>query len=359
MLQYKQALIPLKRQITELEYIVARSDIKSWAAVQEIVRAGLASKAFNIGDQLLANYNGSPVAWDVIGIDHDVPTDSQYTHSLTIQAHNCLSNVQFDAPEALYYAEAELAPGEYTFNDGTTDYTFTLGSAIPAGGQAVLTWAGTPTAIPTEIKTYPTKLSTTAIETIAVTAGATGTALTPINDLGRARYGSNNYKDSAIRQWLNSSEASFTFAAQTNYDRPPTDAPFTGAGFLNLLDADLVAVLGNVNKVTAKNTITDGGGSEASSEKIFLLSRSEVYTGLENSINEGLPYAYYSALNSVPVATALAGRIKYLSGSPRGWWLRSPASVLSYNPRVIYTAGELISYYAYYGEGCAPACCII
>ena len=109
MLQFRQSLIPLKRQITELEYIVARSDIKSWAAVQEIVRAGLASKAFNIGDQLLANYNGSPVAWDVIGIDHDVPTDSQYTHSLTIQAHNCLSNVQFDKPEALYYAEAELA----------------------------------------------------------------------------------------------------------------------------------------------------------------------------------------------------------------------------------------------------------
>lgn len=351
--------VTLKLAKNYTDMIFGFSSTGSWADVQRLVRTGQHNKFFVVGDQLLANYNGAPVVWDVIGIDHDTPTDPKFTHSLTIQPHDCLSNVQFDKPEALYYAATELAAGAYTFKEGIVDYTFTLTQAIPAGGQAVLTWAGTPTAIPTEIKTYPTKVSTTAIETVAVTAGATGTALTPINDLGRARYGSNNYKDSAIRQWLNSSEASFTFAAQTNYDRPPTDAPFTGAGFLNLLDADLVAVLGNVNKVTAKNTITDGGGSEASSEKIFLLSRPEVYTGLENSINEGLPYAYYSALNSVPVTTALAGRIKYLSGTARYWWLRSPCSGYSYFTRTIHPTGELNNNYAHNAVGCAPACCII
>jgi len=351
------ATLKLAKNYTDM--IFGFSSTGSWADVQRLVRMGQHSKFFVVGDQLLANYKGAPVVWDVIGIDHDTPTDPRFTHSLTIQAHNCLLNVQFDKPEALYYATAELAAGAYTFKEGAVDYTFTLTQPIPAGGQAVLTWAGTPTAIPTEIKTYPTKLSTTAIETIAVTAGATGTALTPLNDLNRARYGSNNYKESAIKQWLNSSEASFTFAAQTNYDRPPTDAPFTGAGFLNLLDADLVAVLGNVNKVTAKNTITDGGGSEASSEKVFLLSVTEAYAGKENNISEGSPYAYYSALNSVATAAALTGRIKYLSGSSRYWWLRSPYSGNAYHARSILTTGELYGNGASSAYGCAPACCII
>ncbi len=358
MSQFRQSLVPIKRQIQELEFIVARSDVKTWKAVQEIVRAGLASKAFQIGDQFVADYNGTDTIFDVIGIDHDVPTDTQYTHSLTIQAHDCIGNVQFDAPEALYYSEAELAAGAYTFNDGTTDYNFTLGSAIPAGGQAVLTWAGDP-AVPAEIKTYPTKVSVTAIETIAVTAGNTGTALTPINDLNRARYGSSNYKESAIKQWLNSSESTFAWAAKTNYDRPPTGAPYTGAGFLNLLDADLVAVLGSVDKVTAKNTVTDSGGSESSSEKIFLLSRSEAYAALENNINEGSPYAYYSALAGSATTGALAGRIKYLSASACNWWLRSLYSGDSFHVWRINTTGRLYDGYASPPHGCAPACCIV
>lgn len=335
--------------------------VNSFADVQKLVRTGMASKFLSIGDQIVSDYGVGTITWDIIGIDHDTPTDPRFTHSLTLQAHDCIGNVQFDKQEALYYAEAELAAGAYTFKSGTTDYTFTLGSAIPAGGQAVLSWTGDPLA-PSQIKTYPTKLSNIAIETVAVTAGATGTTLTPINNLDRTKYGSNNYKDSAIKQWMNSAAASFVFAAQTNYDRPPTDEPFTGAGFLNLLDADLVAVLGNVNKVTAKNTITDGGGSEASSEKIFLLSRSEVYAGLENSINEGAPYLYYSVLAGAATSGALAGRIKYLSGSARYWWLRSPLSGNSYLPRFIDTTGELnigSYYFAYYAFGCAPACCIV
>lgn len=351
------ATLKLAKNYTDM--IFGFSSTGSWADVQRLVRMGQHNKFFVVGDQLLANYNGAPVVWDVIGIDHDTPTDPRFTHSMTLQAHDCLLNVQFDKPEALYYAATELVAGAYTFKEGAVDYTFTLGSAIPAGGQAVLTWAGTPTAVPAEIQTYPTKVSTTAIETVAVTAGATGTALTPINDLNRARYGSNNYKESAIKQWLNSSVASFAFAAQTNYDRPPTDAPYTGKGFLNLLDADLVAVLGNVNKVTAKNTITDGGGSEASSEKIFLLSRSEAYANIENGISEGNPYAYYSALAGSPITTALAGRIKQITGSNVYWWLRTPYSSRSSVVRNFGVTGEMGSANASVASGCAPAMCIV
>jgi hypothetical protein len=351
MLQFRQSLVPLKRQITELEYIIARSDIKSWVAVQEIVRAGLASKAFNIGDQFLADYNGSPVAWDVIGIDHDTPTDTQFTHSLSIQAHDCLLNVQFDAPEALYYAEAELAAGAYTFNDGTADYTFTLGSAIPAGGQAVLTWAGTP-AIPAEIKTYPTKVSTEAIETVAVTAGATGTVLTPINDLGRAKNGSNNYVESNIREWLNSEANQYVWSPKTKWDRPSTGSPYTGAGFLSLLDPELVAVIGLVDKQVARNTVTDEGGQDSFSDKAFLLSGVEVGFETEGTTTGESVYPYYSGVTD-------AGRIKLLSDSPRHWWLRSPTIGISSSARYVYSSGILSSNSAFNVFGLSPACCIV
>ena len=358
MSRFKQSIVPIKKQIAELEFIIARSDIKSWAAVQEIVRAGLASKAFQIGDQLVSSYGTGSITWDIIGIDHDTPSDALFTHSLTIQAHDCIGTAIFDNREALYYAEETLPAGAYTFNDGTADYTFTLGSAIPAGGQAVLTWAGTP-AIPAEIKTYPTKVSTTEIETVSVTVGNTGTTLTPINNLGRIRYGSNNYTESAIRQWLNSTEASFTWVAQTNYDRPPTSEPYTGAGFLSLLDPELVAVLGAVDKQVARNTVTDGGGQDLFSDKVFLLSRVEVFGGTEGVTTGEQAYPYYSALTTNPTADALAGRIKYLDGSARHWWLRSPNAGNAYTPRSVSSSGTVNSNNASNAYGAAPACCIV
>ena len=80
--------------------------VSNWGDVQRLVRMGLHTKMFTVGDQFVANYNDVPFTWDVIGIDHDTPTASQFQHSLTLQAHDCIGNVQFDAPEALYYAEA-------------------------------------------------------------------------------------------------------------------------------------------------------------------------------------------------------------------------------------------------------------
>lgn len=87
--------------------------VNNWEDVQRLVRMGLHTKMFTIGDQFIANYNGEPVVWDIIGINHDIPTDKRYTNSLTLQAHDCLLNGQFDAPEALYYAAEELLAGEH------------------------------------------------------------------------------------------------------------------------------------------------------------------------------------------------------------------------------------------------------
>ena len=85
----------LKERVDNLEGLY----VESWGDVQRIVRAGLANDFFTVGDQLLANYNGSPIVWEVIGINQDTPADPNFTHSMTIQTKDCLHNIQFDAPE--------------------------------------------------------------------------------------------------------------------------------------------------------------------------------------------------------------------------------------------------------------------
>jgi hypothetical protein len=272
-------------------------------------------------------------------------------------------NCQFDAPEALYYAEAELPAGEHIFTLNSLKYKFTTNIAIPVGGQVVIsTWQGT-TGVdeftPTKVVTYGADRKT-AIESNLVVSGASGAdTLTPVNVHQRCRYGSNNYTTSAIKQWLNSEAVTFAWTPKTNFDRPPVDAPFTGGGFLKLLDADLLAVLGAVDKQVAKNTVTDGGGQDLFSDKVFLLSTKEVYGTNEGVITGEDAYLYYSVLAGAATNDALAGRIKYLAGLARSWWLRSPNVGNSGYPRGVHTAGRVYSSSAYGAYGLAPACCIV
>ena len=260
-------------------------EVESWAVVQQLVRLGIAAKVFSIGDQLVCNHaTYGKLTWDIIGIDHDTPVNSEYTHSLTIQLHDCLgATFQFDAAE-------------------------------------------------------------------------------PTNpDTNRQSYGSNNWSESGIRQWLNSAGNPGTWwQAKTDYDVQPTYATST-AGFMKGLDADFLATVGEVSKITAKNTVTDGGGSDTTTEKFFLLSLTEIYGGLNNSISEGVVYPYYSDNSALTAAGmgADANRIKYRNGATQYWWLRSPSPSDSYTVRYVYTTGSVSNGNASSSRGVAPACCII
>lgn len=351
----------------------------SWANVQALVRAGLHKNVFSIGDQLVCSKGEGTLTWDVIGIDHDTPTDSQFTHSMTLQLHDCLaSTMMVDNQEALYYAENGLTAGTYNFTiqdsydtsyGGGKTYQFTLANDVPAKGQIVFGWAYNTQAADAKVSSYASSTSTTAIEQVGVTEGSGGTSLgttdgnsTNVNHIHRARYGSNNYTESAIRQFLNSSAvAGSVWTPQTKYDRPPSWNSNT-AGFMKDIDSDFLAVLGASPKVVALNTVTDGGGSVTiNNDKFFLLSRSEVYGGKENNINEGEPYPYYSNysdLSAVGVGDD-SNRIKYKSGTAQTWWLRSPSSAVGYDVRSVYTGGRVSSNYANNNNGVAPACNII
>ena len=311
--------------------------VKSWKDVQRIVRLGLADKIFSIGDQLECNKGDTTLVWDIIGFDHDIPVDSQFKHSMTIQLHDVFPvGMQFDANEAMFYCETELAAGTYNFTlpkielnyGGGKTYQFTLTKSVPSGGQILFPWHKNKQASTVLISTYESKIIKTALESVGVTEGAEGTALENIGECNyvyRFMYGSNRYSTSAIRQFLNSKgEAGTVWTPQTNFDRPPSWSDSI-SGFLSDIDEDFLSVVGEVTKRTALLAI-DGGGYEDTVETFFIPSCSEVCAGVNNKTEEGTPYAYYS-VNSVLTsagASSDSNRIKNkTNGSSCIWWLRS------------------------------------
>ena len=326
--------------------------INNWEDLQRINRMGLGEKLLTVGDSFMANYNGVSYILDLIGINQDKPTDKKYQYSLTLQFRDCIMNAQFDAPEALYYAQEELPAGTYHFTDSATKYNFILTQPVPAGGCLTFPWAYNTDILTAKISSYPTQDSVAVIESVNISVGADGIELIDINDMNRCRYGSNNYKESTIREWLNSDKETYVWIPQTKYDRPSTGAPYTGGGFLKLLDPELAAVIGPVDKQVARNTITDGGGQDLFSDKVFLLSRVEVGLGAEGTSTGEAVYPYYNNITDT-------GRIKLLTGNPRYWWLRSPVVGYSYLTRHVNTSGALSYDSADSASGLSPACVII
>jgi hypothetical protein len=322
--------------------------LDSWADVRSIVRLGLARKYLSVGDQLVANYNGSPVVWNVIGIDHPglVPTNPRFTHTLALQTQDCLFNAQFSAPQAMYNAVTALPAGTYIFTTNGVQYQVTTTVEIPAGG--ILYIATRDGYVPLTLTSYNAD-RVTIIETGLVVTTATGADnLTPINDHVRCRYGSNEYAKSAIRQFLNSNTAVFNWEPQGLYDMPSS---YSGTGgFLYQLDPELVAVMGEVENKVALSTY-DGGGQVTVQDKAFLLSRVEVGLGSEGVTTGESVYEFYDGATD-------AERIKLLSGSPRYWWLRSPYVGTTSSARLVNTSGTLISNHAPTALGLSPACVI-
>jgi hypothetical protein len=161
----------------------------------------------------------------------------------------------------------------------------------------------------------------------------------PSNTNGdRRSYGNNRYSQSNIDQWLNSQAASW-YSARHSYDAPPNNANVwsnyneydTEAGFLSNFEADFrKAILDAVIRV-AKNTVTDGGGYEDITRKVFLLSNTEVGLSNENSVAEGALWSYFSSAarrQCYPTAEAVSNS-EYTNSSLNAssywyWWLRTP-----------------------------------
>lgn len=339
------------------------ADPSSWKGIQTLVRIGSIGDYLSIGDQLVCNHTtfGSMI-WDVIGIDHDIPTDKTKTHSLTLQCHNLIPGQIFNAQQATYYAETELKAGTYwiqlpegydTEYGGGQKACFYLNSALPAGGQILFDWKKDTQASLASVRTYKTPDSSTQSSIIEVELEQHGTQLTPINQMDFCRYGSGAWKNSALRKYLNSNESNMEWwYASHNYDRTPT---ITAMGFLSGLDADFVSVLGTVKKSTYNY---ETGTTESLDELMFLPSLGEVYTGTTAGTEDGTPYAYYKGDSQQPTTEQLSVRTKTYNGQASSWWLRTGTEALT-SVTSVGTAGEILSNQANDRLYIAPICCIV
>lgn len=186
----------------------------------------------------------------------------------------------------------------------------------------------------------------------------------------RKLYGNNRYSQSNIRQWLNSSATSW-YSAQHSADAPPNNANVWSnyneydaeAGFLSNFSENMRNALVPTTLTIAKNKVTDGGGSETVSDKVFLLSNTEVGLANENSIAEGKRMSLFStASNRIAKPTSQAvGKSEYTNSSLNAnsawyYWLRTPHASYSDGARGAGTDGSLSYTYAYYGfRGVRPA----
>ena len=342
------------------------------------------------GDHVLITEATTQLIFDVV--DHDGyknPADSN-AHTMTLLLHDCIYGRPVDSPELLWCntGTEALAAGTYnitllhgayngsTSQDGT--YEFTITQPIPVNGgfkhsaigvyqsstytKAQIT-GGTFTTYNAAGEIIESGLTTTEASTGTSLGTASYLYTETVNTVGRFNstqrqmYGSNNWGESNIRQWLNSEAvASAWFTKQTVFDcKAGYDKV---AGFLNGIDADFLAAIGNVNVVTRYNSVFEEGGNQGSttyttSDKMFLASRDEIGYGIEG-IAQGTVFSMYDG-------AAQANKIKYdivSPGTARYWWLRSPYPSHGYYVRLVHPSGALNNNTATIGYGCAPACVI-
>lgn len=329
--------------------------------------------------------------------DSDSDTaDGTHKHTMTLQLHDCFANVQFDGTEALYYCETALEPGTYYFTllagydteyGGGKSYQFELQQQVPEGGVLTFSWGYQVQASTVKVRSYASVTEASPIETVDVVEGTDGIKLTGCNHTHRIRYGSNNWANSAIRQFLNSAEVAGTYwQSKTKFDRPPSWAASQN-GFMHGIDPSFASVLGTSCKVVNLNTVKtlddagkyvdedDAGivtvgsrqGVRIIKDKIFLPSYTEVYFGKQTiddkgtsrSVSIGRPYSYYKRMAPAATTAALAERIKYLSGSARIWWVRSAVPSDAHTVYSVHTSGAYSITRAHNAHGCAPACNIM
>ena len=281
---------------------------------------------------------------------------------------------QFDSAEAFYYCETTLSAGTYYFEVETTwynaiagNYKFTLPADIPAGSQlAGLDRIADVGATGCSVKVYASAASTTPLYTLAITSGSGGTKLCTlrpagdtndenVNSIQRAGYGSNNYAQSAIRQYLNSDKAAGAYwTPKGKFDRPPSWNNSL-IGFKAKLPDDFLDIVSPVKISTVTNNIfeTDGytiTSSYATDDMFWLPSRYQIFGSTEGSDLSETQWNYYRDATDVD-------RIMYdRNGTARAQWMRSPYVGGAISVRDVDTSGALSNGYAHNRSASSPAC---
>lgn len=302
--------------------------------------------------------------------------------------------ISFDTAEAFLYTDTIIPAGTYKFTipdydanyGGDKTYYFTSTADLPAGSQIIMDWpyrqtpktvtgfvGPVPQTNATSLSGFTTLTLTEWIDGTSPVATDLGTIAGPttqvgtssygqMNHIGRARYGSNNYYQSGIRQFINSNGAANTWwHPQTVFDRPYISRDFDGK--LLKLNPDLVSVMTTPDIQSRTNnyfesTSLDGTTFTLSTDyniitdKMFLLAPMEIgFNTVDTTVGSLLDY-YVGATNDIRIKMRKSDNVAYY------WWLRPSVPSSANSVRRVSSTGGLIDSYAYNSYGVAAACCI-
>lgn len=333
-----------------------KADTSSWEGIKQIVKSGNAPKLFPIGTRITVYHETyGDMVFDVVAHDYLKSSTDENAHTMTLMCHSVIETVQYDNSEAFYYAESELPAGTYNFTIASAytawaagTYQFTLTKALPAGGQLAISGHADSVITNLRVVSYANRTTTTATESVVITTGNAGTSLgtlgAELNHIERVSYGSNNYKESAIRQFLNStSTAGSVWVPQTKFDRPPSEATSL-AGFMNGLDSGFAAIVGKVIVPCSANNVYESPDSSVTKgtkynviDKFYLASHGEILGASSDVVEDGsVLFPYYEGATN-------ADRIKYYvkNGLASYWWLRSARKGQTNSVRIVSNDGSL------------------
>lgn len=370
----------------------------SGVQMRALVRTGDAPKVLYPGDLITAGWTWEgttypmrmAVAHHYTGADDAHPLkelgDGRTGNCMDLQFIDALPITFYFEPKQAFYNNVELmSAGQYTFTVsvssawgtgafgtvGQFPYTFTLAEDVPADSQWL--WdAGSSSGI-TQIQIYA-PYDGALLQTVTVAAGGTGTSLGTISELAtgdfntwaRSCEGSNFWKDSAMRAWLNSDSTDWD-SRRTRFTRKH---PMAGKpGFLAGLEQSLRDGMASV-KVKTEPHQTDGAEPVETVDMVRLPSSIEHYfdsylgQSTEGFKAEGVVFDYWKAVaaaNNHP--DVIVGRQTYawlIARDPnkvaRGVFARSAYRKLTYsaNEGVVGTSGNVSSTGAAIGISCRP-----
>lgn len=404
----------IKGRLDVLEDISVLKEM-TWENIKLIVDKGQAKHYFNVGDELTEDWkstvNGTETEYTDVpmyithmsnaiiqedGEDKEVPgmyMEWKYTTPFAIPfcAPQCLQ--LFDGTEG---TPNGLPAGKYAFKvkslpnwaDARTAYQgkyicFETTQPIPSGG--VLTGSGWGNNTAWKVQTKTSYLNTgTVIETLDITvetelpSGYTYMGETWGTDVGYGilnwcecvPYGDNTWRDSDLRQWLNSNaEAGNWWQQITRYNMQPATAT-THAGFLNGYSDDFISKLKTVKVAQNTNTVKEKEGMVYTYDKIFIASRTQMNC---NTNDEGEKWDYYINLAVGETNLDASGRFKngstyailkrYGLGATTTaytFFNRSASRAFGYGVFTCTSSGLLFHHNrgAYNAYRCLPACVI-
>jgi hypothetical protein len=238
------------------------------------------------------NTQYADLMWEIAGFGTTKKeNDNTEYPCVTLVARLCTNGTyQFDAPETPTAATEETAQeGIYYFGYNGSAYTalnLSTGDTIPYGEYTAV---------------YKTDATNNASHFDRI-----------------RRYGWNNYKYSAIRQWLNSDAAGGSWWQASHIgDVAPNYT--SQAGFMKDLDSSFKAILQRTEVVTAGNNATDDGSNYSTYDYLSLPSNYEIY--VSSSPVEGDRQDIFAMGGTGKSGLRARGPVS--GGSTASFWLRS------------------------------------